>query len=286
MFQLKVEQCLRDEADSLSDFFEERGAVSVTMTDRYDSPILEPEIGTTPLWNDVVVQALYEDELDARAALHDLMSDSPTLKVMLEEVPEQDWERVCLADFVPQQFGKRLWICPSWLAPPEPTAINLTLDPGLAFGTGTHPTTALCLTWLEQADLLNKRMIDYGCGSGVLALASLKLGASHVNAVDLDDQALTATNSNAKINHLSSDVLTVSMPNALKEPVDILIANILLKPLLHLKTEFRRLLKPSGLLVVSGVLNSQKEELISAYQDEFICLSSSSQDDWCLVVFS
>jgi ribosomal protein L11 methyltransferase len=286
MLQLKIEQCLRDEADRISDLLEERGAVSVTLTDRYDSPILEPEIGTTPLWFDVVIHALFQSSQEADLAKHDLTKDYPHLKAIIEELPEQDWERVCLADFVPQKFGKRLWICPSWLTPPEPTAINLTLDPGLAFGTGTHPTTGLCLTWLEQAALSNKRVIDYGCGSGILALAAKKLGASHVDAVDLDEQAIIATRSNAINNHLSIDELSVTMPNALHEPVDIVIANILLKPLLQLKSEFRRLLKPGGLLVVSGILNDQSAELRMAYQDDFVYQSSSSQDEWGLIVFS
>jgi len=286
MLQLKIEQCLRDEADRISDLLEERGAVSVTLTDRYDSPILEPEIGTTPLWFDVVIHALFEGSQEANLAQNDLAKDYPHLNAIIEELPEQDWERVCLADFVPQKFGKRLWICPSWLTPPEPTAINLTLDPGLAFGTGTHPTTALCLTWLEQASLSNKRVIDYGCGSGVLAIAASMLGASHVDAVDLDEQALIATRSNAINNHLSTDELSVTMPHALHAPVDLLIANILLKPLLQLKSEFRRLLKPGGVLVVSGILNDQTAELRSAYQDDFVYQSSSSQEEWSLMVFS
>lgn len=285
MFQLKIDQCARDEADVLSDMLEDMGALSVTLTDLYDSPILEPELGTTPLWADVVIQALYADEEEGVHVEARLAITHPHLKITLEEVLEKDWERVCMADFQPQRFGERLWICPSWLTPPEPDAINLTLDPGLAFGTGTHPTTSLCLTWLEQADLKNKRMIDYGCGSGILALAALKLGLSHVLAVDLDDQALTATRNNAIINHFTESDLTVSLPNELNESVELLIANILLLPLLHLQTEFHRLLKSGGLLVVSGILHDQVDQLITAYQSDFSHQATLMQEEWCLVVF-
>lgn len=285
MLQIKIDCCLRDEADILSDLLEEMGALSVTLTDQYDSPILEPEIGTTPLWADVVIQALYDDEMDLAPILSELTANYPHLVSSVERVPEQDWERVCMADFMPQKFGKRLWICPSWLTPPDSNAINLTLDPGLAFGTGTHPTTALCLTWLEQTDLQHKCMIDYGCGSGVLALAALKLGATHVEAIDLDEQALIATRSNAIINQFAEAELTVSLPQAPHVPADILIANILLTPLIQLQDEFRRLLKDGGLLVVSGILNEQVPQLIVAYQQHFLLVSSRSQDDWSLLVF-
>ncbi len=285
MFQLKIDQCLRNEVDALSDMLEEMGALSVTLTDRYDSPILEPEIGTTPLWADVVIQAVYVDGEDGQNARVQLESIYPHLKLTLEPVPDKDWERVCMADFKPQQFGKRLWICPSWLTPPEPEAINLTLDPGLAFGTGTHPTTALCLTWLEQANLANKQVIDYGCGSGILALAALKLGARHVTAVDLDNQALIATRNNAATNQITESNLSVSLPDVFIEPVDVLIANILLTPLLQLQSEFRRLLKPGGTLVVSGILNEQVEQLIVAYQNDFKHVATLTQEDWSLVVF-
>jgi ribosomal protein L11 methyltransferase len=284
--QLTIDHCLQDDVEALNILLEEQGAISVTLTDRYDTPILEPQLGTTPLWADVVIQALFVEEEDAESAALQLSAHFPTVQVGFEHLPEQDWERVCMADFKPQQFGRRLWICPSWLTPPDPTAINLTLDPGLAFGTGTHPTTSLCLTWLEQADVLGKRVIDYGCGSGVLALASLKLGAQHVDAVDLDEQALIATRNNALSNAFSFDELTVCMPDALNDPVDVLMANILLSPLLTLKTEFRRLLKPGGQLVVSGLLNDQKNQLIEEYNSDFTYQTSSSQGDWCLVVFS
>lgn len=286
MFQLKIDQCLRDEVDALSDILEEMGALSVTLTDRFDSPILEPEIGTTPLWADVVIEAVFTDAEDGQSARRYLEATHPHLHMTLEPVPDKDWERVCMADFKPQQFGQRLWVCPSWLTPPDPEAINLILDPGLAFGTGTHPTTSLCLTWLEQATVANQHVIDYGCGSGILALAALKLGASHVTAVDLDSQALIATRNNAATNQLPESSLTVSLPVGLDESADLLIANILLTPLLQLQSEFRRLLKSGGTLVVSGILNEQVEELIAAYQNDFKHVATLQQGDWSLAVFT
>lgn len=286
MFQLKIEQCSRNEADELSDLLEEMGALSVTLTDLHDSPILEPELGTTPLWDDVVIHALYADTADGLLMQSRIAMTHPHLQIAIECLPDKDWERVSRADFKPQRFGQRLWICPSWLTPPEPEAVNITLDPGLAFGTGTHPTTFLCLTWLEQADLKHKRVIDYGCGSGVLALAALKLGASHVHAVDLDGQALTATRNNAIVNHFSEIDLTISLPYELNEPADLIVANILLLPLLQLQDEFHRLLKSEGLLVVSGILNEQVEQLITAYQPQFAHQATFEEADWSLVVFS
>jgi len=283
--QLQIENCHRDEIDLLTLALEATTALSVTFTDKHDCPILEPELGTTPLWPNVVVQALFEEKEDAKDAAMRLLAGYPHLSYSIETLPEQDWERVCMQDFKPQRFGERLWICPTWLTPPEPDAVNLILDPGLAFGTGTHPTTFLCLTWLEQAALENLRVIDYGCGSGILALAALKLGALHVDAVDIDQQALTATKSNAIDNHISDSRLTVNFPEALTAPADLLIANILLTPLVNLESRFYELLHNEGTLVVSGLLKEQAQELIDAYRTHFTLASSTYHDGWALLVF-
>nr|WP_019216081.1 50S ribosomal protein L11 methyltransferase [Legionella tunisiensis] len=252
-YQLQIEQCHRDEVELLSDALEETGALSITLTDKNDEPVLEPEPGTTPLWPDVVINALYDDEQDAEQAKLLLAPQHPHLGFSIQHLADQDWERAWMDDFKPQRFGKRLWICPSWLEPPEPQAVNLILDPGLAFGTGTHPTTSLCLTWLEQADLNNKAVIDYGCGSGILALAALKLGAAKVQAVDIDEQALQATQNNALTNGIDQQQLYIGFPQSLQTPADLLIANILLAPLMTLRNTFKELLNPHGILVVSGI---------------------------------
>ena len=286
MLQLEIEHCHRDDMEQLSDALDATNALSVTLTDKHDDPILEPELGTTPLWPDVVVHALYAEIHEAELAQHLLSARFPHLSYSIHTLPEKDWERVCMDDFKPQQFGDRLWICPSWLTPPDPDAVNLILDPGLAFGTGTHPTTSLCLTWLEQANLHKQTMIDYGCGSGVLALAALKLGALHVDAVDIDEQALLATANNTAGNDITKAQLTIGFPDTLSTPVDILLANILLTPLITLRSRFCQLLNENGTLVVSGILATQTDELINAYHTDFTHKSTLLQDDWALLVFT
>lgn len=285
MLQLQIEHCHRDDMEEISIALEGTDALSVTFTDKHDDPILEPELGTTPLWPHVVVHALYAESYEAEMAVNALSANFPTLSYSIETLPEQDWERVCMDDFKPQQFGKRFWICPSWLTPPEPDAVNLILDPGLAFGTGTHPTTFLCLTWLDQAQLSQQTVIDFGCGSGVLALAALKLGALHVDAVDIDEQALLATKNNALSNDISMKQLTIGFPDTLKEPVDLVIANILLTPLISLQSRFHELLKNEGTLVVSGILEEQVDGLIEAYSNTFKHISTFIKDSWALLEF-
>lgn len=283
MQQLQIEDCLCDNVDALSEQLEVLGAVSVTWTDQHDDPILEPELGTVPLWPKVVVTALFDDT--AIPALSSFLKENAHLQASLSLVPEEDWERTCLSGLTPHQFGERLWICPTWLTPPDPEAITLLLDPGLAFGTGTHPTTHLCLVWLEQADLKQKNLIDYGCGSGILALAALKLGAKHVHAVDIDPQALTATHENALKNQINAAQLSLSAPEKLDKAVDLLIANILLQPLLQLKTHFHHHLLANGTLVVSGLLAEQAPQLIEAYHDLFVYEKTMIQEDWALLIF-
>ena len=286
MFQLDIQECLSQDIEQLTCRLESTPALSITMTDKYDDPIFEPELGTMPLWPHVVVQVLFAEECEAQETVQSLAVEFPQFNYVISELEEQDWERVCMADFKPQQFGQRLWICPSWLTPPEKDAVNLILDPGLAFGTGTHPTTSLCLTWLEQADLQQKTVIDFGCGSGILALAALKLGAEHAQAVDIDEQALIATKNNAMANDISEDKLSIGFPDTLKTPVDLVIANILLTPLLTLKASFRALLKENGMLVVSGLLKEQAKDIIECYGSDFNHVTTMTQGDWALVVFS
>ena len=282
MIELQLNACKAEHIESLSELLEELGALSITLMDEHDNPILEPAPGETPLWNDIILKALFDhvDEVIPAIKQHD-----PSIEIILHDVPEQDWERVCMQDFNPQRFGERLWICPTWHTPPEPNHVNLILDPGLAFGTGTHPTTSLCLKWLEQANLANQTILDYGWGSGILGFAALKLGATHAYTVDIDDQALIATRSNAEVNHISPEQLTVGFPDTLTCQTDYVIANILLTPLLTLKSRFASLLKPTGLLVVSGLLATQTEALIEAYVGQFEHHQTLVEGDWALVIF-
>lgn len=285
-FQLKIEHCAVEAIEELSEELEEFGALSITLTDKNDNPVLEPEPGTTPLWPEVIIQALFSEAIQAQYARDQLTQNHRKLVANLEILEDRDWERVWMDDFKPQRFGKRLWICPSWSAPPEPDAVNLMLDPGLAFGTGTHPTTSLCLTWLEQAELKKKSVIDYGCGSGILSLAALKLEAQQVYAVDIDQQALQATHNNALTNALNMQQFFIGLPDDLSEPVDLIIANILLAPLIRLKERFQHLLLPAGRLVVSGLLQEQAPVLIEAYQSDFSLLGQENLDGWSLLIFA
>lgn len=284
-FQLKIEHCQSEEAEQISDELEAYGALSVMFTDKNDDPVLEPAPGTTPLWPEVTIQALYAQATEAQYTREQLALTRPSLLCTLDVLPDKDWERVWMDDFKPQRFGKRLWICPTWHTPPEPNDVNLMLDPGLAFGTGTHPTTSLCLTWLEQTDLSNLSVIDYGCGSGILSLAAIKLGAQHVAAVDIDSQALQATQNNALSNSIDDKHLSIDFPETLQDPVDLLIANILLAPLISLKNRFHLLLREDGRLVVSGLLEEQAPLLIEAYESSFTLSTQENHEGWSLLVF-
>ncbi|EGL54113.1 ribosomal protein L11 methylase [Methylophaga aminisulfidivorans MP] len=268
-----------DKADALSDAFSECGAAAVTFEDDADQPIYEPDLGTTPLWTATRVVALFDAETnpdDVGNMLSTLVSDIPPYRV--EAVEDKDWEREWMDNFHPIQFGERLWICPSWHPPPAPDAVNIMLDPGLAFGTGTHPTTALCLNWLDQADLKGKYVIDYGCGSGILAIAAALLGAERVIGVDTDPQALEATRANAERNGVEIEAyLPGDCPD---EPCDLLLANILAGPLQTLAPRFANLTKPSAELVLSGILEVQAQEVSDSYAAWFDMQAPTIKEDW------
>lgn len=271
------------------------GAVAITLQDAGDEPVLEPAPGTTPLWPQVLVKALFEASADPQAVLGALRAELPQLPAdaSFETLADRAWEREWLKDFRPMRFGRRLWICPGGQRPPAAdleavaspgspvdSPVIIELDPGLAFGTGTHPTTALCLEWLDGAPVAGKSLIDYGCGSGVLAIAGLKLGARQALAIDIDPQALQATGDNAARNGVD-EPLTVRMAD---EPVDvaadILLANILSQPLLALAATFARLVLPGGRLVLSGILRSQVEAVASRYAPWFDMAPATVRGDW------
>lgn len=285
MFQLQIEPCPPDTVELISEQLDNTNLLSITFSDTQDNPIFEPALGTTPLWPTVIIHALYAMYEEASAAQQMLLSSYPNLTYAIHSLPEQDWERVCLDSYHPQCFGDRLWVCPSWVTPPDSNAVNVILDPGLAFGTGTHSTTSLCLQWLNGQSLEGKTMIDYGCGSGILALACLKLGALHAYAVDIDPQALTATKNNAEVNQIDASQLSIGFPDIPMPRVDLIMANILLTPLHALQSCFYEQLNPHGMLVVSGILEEQADELITAYQSQFKQHALNKQDGWALVVF-
>lgn len=269
----------QDKAEALSDALSECGAVAVTFEDDADQPIYEPEVGETPLWTATRLTALFDAETrsdEVTAMLANFIDEVPRFKV--EAVEDKDWEREWMSNFQPIQFGERLWICPSWHQPPDPEAVNILLDPGLAFGTGTHATTALCLNWLDTADLKGKYVIDYGCGSGILAIAAALLGAEKVIAVDTDPQALEATRANAERNGVEIEAF---LPGECPDlPCDLLLANILAGPLQTLAPRFANLCKPGTSLVLSGILQTQAEAVSDSYQAWFDMDPATQKEDW------
>ncbi len=273
------------DAETLSDFLMELGALAVSFLDAEDKPILEPKPGETPLWDHLIVLALFDANTET-ALLDKVLSNSEFSQhfgesYQWEIIRDQDWERSWMDNFKPMQFGQRVWIVPSWHESPDPNAVNIKLDPGLAFGTGTHPTTALCLQWLDNAELTGKTVIDYGCGSGILTLAALLLGAEKVYAVDIDPQALDATRENLKRNEISENRLVLGLPEEVALPqADLVVANILAEPLRQLSESIANSVKSGGDLVLSGLLNEQADELLHIYQQWFDMAKPASQEDW------
>ena len=264
------------------------GALSVTLLDAEDHPIFEPGPGETPLWPQIAMSALFDEGTDRVGLVHALTELVPDLapeRIGFRPVEDQDWTRVWMDQFQPMRFGRRLWIYPWTIEPPadDPDAVVVRLDPGLAFGTGTHPTTALCLEWLDSIDLAGKTVIDYGCGSGVLAIAALKLGAAHVVGVDNDPQALEASRANAERNDVAGE-LELMMPDGFADrAADVLVANILAGPLGDLAPRFAACVAPGGVMALSGILMGQHQELCVRYATWFDSLSTAFREDWARI---
>ncbi len=272
-----------DQAETYEDALLEVGAVSVTFMDAEDQPIFEPDLGTTPLWSNTHLLALFEADTDPDSLLaHLQLLTGATLPAhQVERIEDQDWERSWMDNFQPMRFGRRLWIVPSWHAAPEPDAVNLLLDPGLAFGTGTHPTTALCLEWLDGQPLNGCNVLDFGCGSGILAIAALLLGAPQATGTDIDPQALEASRDNAGRNGIEPQRFPLYLPADLpQEPADVLVANILAGPLVALAPQITSLVKPGGRLALSGILAEQAGEVRAAYSDAFDLDPTAEKDGW------
>jgi ribosomal protein L11 methyltransferase len=265
---------------------QEIGAISVTFVDRGDEPVLEPKPGEFRLWSDTSVRALFDDANPAERTLGELSSRlglQITHSATLHTVEARDWERVWMKDWKSMRFGRRLWVCPTAGEPPDdPDAVVVRLDPGLAFGTGTHPTTALCLQFLDALPLADRSMIDYGCGSGILGIAALKLGALHVIAVDLDPQALIATRDNAVRNGVEARLEIQGVPPELPA-ADVVVANILADPLIELLPVLRSACKAGADIVLSGLLKSQVYAVKAAYSSGFDIVQVFGRDDWCCV---
>lgn len=283
-FQIAV---ITDEntAPKVADFFSDRGAVSVTYMDAEDEPVYEPAIGETKIWANTQVIALYETTADTakikRQALKHFHQEC--LRYWeFDVIEDQAWELAWMEHYKPMKFADKLWVCPTGQEQRETNTVCLTLDPGLAFGTGTHPTTALCLEWLASQDLIGKTVIDYGCGSGILAIAALLLGAKKAYGVDIDPQAITATINNAQKNNVQ-DKIVCCLPDQFKlvdVKADVVIANILAKPLIEMVGQITSLLFYGGQLVLSGILYEQADSVIDAYQSYLPLNEPVQQEDW------
>ena len=272
-----------EQAETYEDALLGVGAVSVTFMDAEDQPIFEPDLGTTPLWSNTHLLALFEADTDPTnlVAHLQLLTGSELPAHEIEHIADQDWERSWMDNFQPMRFGQRLWIVPSWHAAPQPEAVNLLLDPGLAFGTGTHPTTALCLEWLDGQDLNDCTVIDFGCGSGILAIAALLLGAPQAIGTDIDPQALEASRDNAGRNGIDPARFPVYLPADMpQQPADVVVANILAGPLVSLAPQITALVKAGGRLALSGILAEQAEEVRAAYADAFDLDPTAIKDGW------
>ena len=270
-------------ADKVSNMLLGRGAQAVTFMDAQDVPVYEPLPGETPLWGETEVMGLFDAETDPAptiAFFQQIFGEDVGYKV--EQLEDKDWVREWMDHFHPMQFGKRLWICPSWRDVPNPDAVNVMLDPGLAFGTGTHPTTALCLQWLDGLDLAGKTVVDFGCGSGILGIAALKLGAARVIGIDIDPQAIQASRDNAERNGVA-DQIELYLPADQPQDVeaDVVVANILAGPLRELAPLIAGHGKAGSLMALSGVLESQAPELETIYGQWFEMDPTAVKEEWC-----
>ena len=276
----------KDQADFVSEILMGLDCLSVTFSDTYDNAIFEPPVGKTPLWQDTTIKALFDKDVDQAHVQSVLLQLCQIENTSFELLKDRVWEDECKKDFHAMRFGQRLWICPSWedASKLSDDAVVINMDPGLAFGTGTHQTTDLCLQYLDKNPPINQNVIDYGSGTGVLAIAAVKLGAKKAIAIDNDPQAVLATIDNVKANH-AEDWVTVLHSDEEKQldKVDLLVANILANPLVGLCQHFSELIKSGGKITLSGILQEQLDMVLEAYSENFSDLKVTQKDEWCRV---
>lgn len=269
--------------DEISDFLMDLGSVSVTFTALDDEAIFELFPGDKKMWQMSHCVGLFDATTDlsivaAALSQHPTFQQPPQFNI--EQVEDKDWEREWMDNFHPMQFGQRLWICPSWREIPDPEACNVILDPGLAFGTGTHATTALCLKWLEAMDLAGKTVLDFGCGSGILAIAALKLGAKRAIGIDIDPKAITASKENAERNKVE-DLIELYLPqDAPQFDCDVIVANILAGPLKELQSVIVSYGNQGTALALSGILAEQADAVAASYQESVTLNPTTQEDEW------
>jgi ribosomal protein L11 methyltransferase len=279
-------EAIQHTPEQLEEALLQAGAMAVTLEDAGNLPILEPLPGATPLWPRTRVTGLFDAQTDIEAVKETMRRNLDTDRLpecRMAKLENRDWVRAWMDGFHPMPFGKRLWVCPSSQSPPDPKAVNLLLNPGLAFGSGTHPTTALCLEWLDGAELTDTTVIDYGCGSGILAIAAAKLGARQVWAVDIDPQALQASEQNAAINEVNENIF-LTTPEAMPiMAVDILLSNILAGILIGLASRFSQFVKTGGRVLLAGILDHQAREVQAAFKPWFNLCSQRRREEWVLL---
>ncbi len=265
------------------------GALSVSLEDLEDNPIFEPAPGQTPLWQQVRISGLFPGDISPAAimdSLHAALRPALLGNFDHEYLPDTDWVHQTQADFPPTRYGESLWVLPPWIAPDAYAGKHLILDPGLAFGTGQHETTALCLEWLDATPLTGKTLLDVGCGSGILAIAALKLGATKASGTDIDPQALKASRDNAELNQITESQLWLGLPEQLPETAqfDILIANILAQPLIALASSLAPHLAPGGRFALSGVLRDQADAVAAQWHAQGLVIDEiTERGDWARI---
>jgi len=279
--------CQAADLESVEALMQSLGALSISIRDAVEEPIYEPPPGTMPVWQSSVLTATFDAGLDPEDLQQRIESGLPrglAASLRRDSLQDKDWQQAYREHFHAIHCAPGLWIVPSWIEPPEPEATVIRLDPGLAFGTGSHPTTALCLAWLAAHEIGGLEVIDYGCGSGILAIAAAKLGAAHVTAVDIDPQALSACSANLGRNAIDAARVRVGKPDSAPLPVaDLLIANILAGPLVELAPRFAALVAAGGRILLSGILQSQQEVIQLAYAPWFELEPATRREDWvCL----
>lgn len=271
----------KENADSWSDALTEVGAVAITLEKSNDQRVFELTPDHKPLWDQINLQALFTADTDPEQVQHNLAAVVDFNNSTWSTIVEEDWINKWQEYAKPMPFANNLWVCPSWCEIPDPTAKNIIIDPEMAFGTGSHATTSLCLDWLAQNVVADMTVIDYGCGSGVLGIAAAKFGAQPIYLVDIDPIAIDVTNNNAIKNNVAPDIFSTYLPEQLPAiKVDLVIANILAHPLLDLAPTLATLLKPQGQIILSGILAEQIEMVISRYSEWFKAFEVTEQEGW------
>ncbi|MFT4809916.1 MAG: ribosomal protein L11 methyltransferase [Paraglaciecola sp.] len=283
--QLKINS-QAEYAEQIGEMLSANGAQAVTFVDAKDTPMYEPKPGEVMLWPDTQIVGLYDAQYDMARVISQLSKSKllgENFNHKLDQLEDKDWEREWMINFHPMQFGERLWICPSWRDVPDPNAVNVMLDPGLAFGTGTHATTSLCLRWLDSLELSQATVVDFGCGSGILGIAALKLGAKRVVGIDIDPQALLASQDNANRNDIGEKIELYLPEHQPELKADVVLANILAAPLRDLRTVITGYCKLGGKLVLSGILDNQAQEINDLYSQDFVMEPIEIDGEWARV---